>query len=140
MFCVGKLKGDFLARYDKGARSERELLGILSNAGFSVLRSAGSGVNALSPDLIAVRKGKVIAIECKAWNRGSISLDPMQYDKLVEWKTNTQFPTFVAWRMNGSGWFFIELEEFTKGKSNWNVTRRKVLGLNRKLEDVYGTL
>ncbi len=138
MFCMSKVKGDFLARYDKGARSERELLGILSQAGFSVLRSAGSGVNALSPDLMAVRNGRVLAIECKAWNRGSISLDPDQYEKLVEWKANTRFPTLVAWRMNGAGWFFIELEEFTKGRSNWNITKRKVLGLNRKLDDVIG--
>lgn len=128
-----------MARYDKGARSERELLNTLSQMGFSVLRSAGSGVNALSPDLIAIRKGRAIAIECKAWNKGSISLDPMQYDKLVEWKANTEFPTFVAWRMNGEGWYFIEIEEFTRARANWNITRKKVVGINRKLEDVAGS-
>lgn len=125
-----------MTRYDKGARSERELLNILDGEGYSVIRSAGSGVNALSPDLIAVRKGRLIAIECKAWNRGSLALDPEQYQKLVEWEANSAFPTFVAWRMNGMGWFFIKLEEFEKGRSNWNITRKKVLGLNRKLQDV----
>lgn len=125
-----------MTRYDKGARSERELLNILDRQGYSVLRSAGSGVNALSPDLIAIRKGRLIAIECKAWERGSLALDPEQYQKLVEWKANTTFPTYVAWRMNGSGWFFIELEEFERRSRNWNITKRKVVGLNRKLEDV----
>ena len=53
--------------YDKGARSERELLNILYERGYSVTRSAGSGVNALSPDLVAVRRRECILIECKAW-------------------------------------------------------------------------
>lgn len=83
-----------------------------------------------------MRKGKLIAIECKAWDRGSLALDPEQYEKLLEWESNSAFPTFVAWRMNSMGWFFIRLEEFEKGRSNWNITRKKVLGLNRKLEDV----
>lgn len=125
-----------MTRYDKGARSERELLNILDGEGYSVIRSAGSGVNSLSPDLIAVRDGRLIAIECKAWDRGSLALDPEQYQKLVEWESNSAFPTFVAWRMNGMGWFFIKLEEFEKGRSNYNITKKKVLGLNRKLDDV----
>ncbi len=125
-----------MTRYDKGARSERELLNMLDQKGYSVLRSAGSGVNALSPDLIALRKGKGLVIECKAWEKSSLSLAPEQFEKILEWETRTEFPTFVAWRMNGMGWFFIKPAEFVRGKSNWNVTRRNVLQRNRKLEDV----
>ncbi len=125
-----------MTRYDKGARSERELLSILYESGYSVLRSAGSGVNALSPDLIAMKKGKCIVIECKAWEKGSLSLAPDQFGKILEWEANTEFPTFVAWRMNGKGWFFIKPEEFERGKSNYNITRKKVLGVNRKIENV----
>ena len=125
-----------MTRYDKGARSERELLNLLDAEGYSVTRSAGSGVNALSPDLVAMKKGRCIVIECKAWDRGSLSLEPDQFEKILEWESNTEFPTYVAWRMNGMGWFFIKPGEFEKGRSNYNITKKKVLGLNRKLEDV----
>ncbi len=125
-----------MTRYDKGARSERELLNILDQKGYSVLRSAGSGVNALSPDLIAIRKGKGMIIECKAWEKGSLSLAPEQFGKILEWEARTEFPTFVAWRMNGMGWFFIKPAEFKRGRSNYNITRKKAIELNRKLQDV----
>ncbi len=125
-----------MTNYAKGARSERELLNVLSKRGYSVIRSAGSGVNALSPDLIAVKKGRLIAVECKAWESGSLALDPEQHAKLLEWETNSAFPTFVAWRMNNMGWFFIKLSEFERGKSNWNITRKRAVGINRKLEEV----
>ncbi len=123
-------------RYVKGARSERELRDKLHEMGYSVIRSAGSGVDALSPDLIALKNGKAICIECKAWDSGSIALDDEQYVKLLELAKNTSFPTYVAWRMPREGWYFIALEEFTQGKSNWNVTKRKVVAANRRLEDV----
>jgi len=125
-----------LNRYSKGARSERELLNILAGKGYSVIRSAGSGVNALSPDIIAIKAGKLIAIECKAWNKGSLSLPLDQFQKLVEWQNNTAFPTFVAWRMNGKGWFFIKLEEFEKGSNAYNITRSKTFAIGRRLESI----
>lgn len=125
------------SKYAKGARTERELLNILTGMGWAVTRSAGSGVNAISPDLVAVKKGNCISIECKAWEKGSLSLDIEQYNKLLEWKDITAFPTFVAWRMNGRGWFFIYLDEFTKGKSGVNITRKNVLQTNRLLKDVF---
>jgi Holliday junction resolvase len=127
-----------LLRYAKGARAERELLNALDAKGWSVTRSAGSGVNAISPDLIAIRAGKCVSVECKAWNSSSLTLDGEQYRKLLRWRDNGAFPTFVAWRMNGEGWYFIELGEFEKGGTdNWNITRKKVRLSNRKLEDVF---
>lgn len=127
-----------LQRYAKGARAERELLNILDQKGWSVTRSAGSGVNAISPDLVAIKSGKCVSIECKSWDSGSLALDGEQYRKLLYWRDNGAFPTFVGWRMKGEGWYFIELDEFEKGGTdNWNITRKKVLLSNRKLEDVF---
>ncbi|MEM3781393.1 MAG: Holliday junction resolvase Hjc [Candidatus Micrarchaeaceae archaeon] len=123
-----------MRNYAKGARTERELFAILTQKGYSVIRSAGSGVNAISPDLIAIKKGSLISIECKAWNKSSLALDFEQYEKLVEWQHNTSFPTFVAWRMNGKGWLFIRLDEFEKGSSAYNITRKKVLAIGRTLD------
>ncbi len=132
------ISGGFMHRYVKGARSERELLNTFYELGYSVIRSAGSGVNALGPDIIALRDRQAICIECKAWDRGSLSLDPDQFLKLLEWERNTSFPTFVAWRMNGKGWYFVKLGEFKKNEKNYTVTMRKTLEINRRLEAVLG--
>jgi len=127
-----------LSNYAKGARTERELFSILTEKGYSVIRSAGSGVNAISPDLIAIKNGTLISIECKAWNKSSLALDPEQYEKLKNWEVNTRFPTFVAWRMNGKGWFFVKLEEFEKGNSAYNITRKKAMAISRTLDKITG--
>ena len=127
-----------LRRYAKGARTERELLNILYANGYCVTRSAGSGVNAISPDLIAIKKGVCVSIECKAWESTSLALDREQFEKLLEWEHNSEFPTYVAWRMNGMGWYFIKLAEFERGGTgSYNITRKKVLKSNRKMEDVF---
>ncbi len=125
-------------RYVKGARSERELLNTFYEMGYSVIRSAGSGVNALGPDIIALKDREALCIECKAWESGSLSLDPDQYNKLIEWEKNTSFPTYVAWRMNGRGWFFIKLGEFRKTEKNFTVTMKKTMEINRRIESVLG--
>lgn len=121
-------------RYVKGARSERELLSKFYSLGYSVLRSAGSGVNSLGPDIIAIKDRVCFSFECKAWEKNRLSLDREGYEKLRKWKENTKFPTFVAWRMNNLGWFFIELEELKEGEKDFSITRKKALEIGRKLE------
>lgn len=128
--------GDCMHRYDKGARSERELLNRLYENGWSVLRSAGSGVNALGPDLIAVKDRNMLAFECKAWEKNRLSIDPEAYEKLREWNENTKFPTYIAWRMNGRGWFFVTLDELKQGERDRSITRTRALEINRLFEAV----
>ena len=125
-----------LHRYIKGAASERELLNKFYALGYSVLRSAGSGVNALGPDILAIKSGVCFSFECKAWDRGSLSLDPDQYNKLIEWERNSASYTFVAWKVKNKGWFFIKLDEFTKAERNYNVTMRKTFEINRTLDSI----
>lgn len=120
--------------YIKGARSERELLNKFYSMGYSVLRSAGSGVNSLGPDIVVIKDGVCIAFECKAWERNRLSLDMDGFEKLRKWKDNTKFPTFVAWRMNNMGWYFIELEELKAGEKDYSITKKKVLEIDRRLE------
>ncbi|MEM3227371.1 MAG: Holliday junction resolvase Hjc [Candidatus Micrarchaeaceae archaeon] len=127
-------------RYNKGARSERELLAFLRERKFSVMRSAGSGVNSVSPDLVAFKEGKGLAFECKAWNDTSISIPAEKVARLQEWETNTGMETFIAWRMNGEGWLFIKLSELSKAQSNYTITRKRAFAINRKLADLLDAL
>ncbi|MDE1834516.1 MAG: hypothetical protein KGH64_04215 [Candidatus Micrarchaeota archaeon] len=120
----------------KGARSERELLNKFADLGFSVVRAAGSGVNALGPDILALKGEVCFAIECKAWDRGSLSIEPEQFQKLIDWERNTTSRTFVAWRISNKGWYFIKLNEFNKGGKNYNVTMKKAFEINRVLDSI----
>ena len=126
-------------RYVKGARSERELIEKFYGHGYSVMRSAGSGVNALSPDIIVFKNGRGYAFECKAWER-SLSLETDKVEVLRKWQTDTGMATFIAWRMNGKGWFFIGLDELGMAAKKYTVTTKKAFSINRRFEDLLGEL
>jgi Holliday junction resolvase len=123
--------------YGKGARSERELLNIFYEKGYSVIRSAGSGVNSIAPDIVVIKNGTCISFECKAWKKSRISIDLEGYDKLSTWEKNTCFPTYVAWRMNAKGWFFIKLDELKKGERDYSITMKRAKEINRLIDKIY---
>jgi len=75
--------------YTKGAKAERELIKFFSSHGFAIIRAAGSGVNSLSPDILAFKHGKQYAIECKAWNSNSLSFDKEKVTFMKEWEEKT---------------------------------------------------
>lgn len=130
------LLGVAVLRYPKGARSERELLNFLYERKYSVIRSAGSGVNSISPDIVAIKDGKGLAFECKAWNRGSLSIEPEKHAALLEWERNTGMGTYMAWRMNGGDWFFIRLDEMKRAEKNYTVTKKIAVQINRTIESI----
>ncbi|MCL5007652.1 MAG: Holliday junction resolvase Hjc [Candidatus Marsarchaeota archaeon] len=120
-------------RYVKGARGERELMDIFYKNGYSVMRSAGSGVNSISPDIISYKGGRGLAFECKAWAKSSLSIDVEKFDVLKGWESNTSMETFIAWKMNNKGWFFIKLDEMSKASKSYTVTRRRAMLINRRI-------
>ncbi len=124
-------------RYVKGARSERELISMLKDNGYSVMRAAGSGVNSLSPDVIAFREGKGFAFECKAWNESGISVAGEKIENLKEWERNTGMETFIAWRMQGREWFFIKLDEMKKTPTSYRISKKDTLKINRREDSFF---
>ncbi|MCL4383046.1 MAG: hypothetical protein M1168_03865 [Candidatus Marsarchaeota archaeon] len=124
-----------MKKYSKGARSERELLMQFYNLSYSVMRAAGSGVNSLSPDIIAIKEDKLYAFECKAWN-SNLLIEPERFESLKQWEKNTRMQVFIAWRINNKGWFFIKLEELSKNGRNYTLTKNQVFAINRKFESV----
>lgn len=123
-------------RYIKGARSERELVDMFFSRGYSVMRSAGSGVNSISPDLISYKRGMGMAFECKAWANGSLKIEPDKFEILRRWMNNTNMETYIAWRMSRIGWFFIKLEEMSKKGKNYTVTKKIAIKINRRFESI----
>ncbi|HDN83545.1 MAG TPA: Holliday junction resolvase [Candidatus Altiarchaeales archaeon] len=61
--------------YTKGAKFERELVWEFWNSGWVAIRAAGSGKISLPvPDIIALKNGKIISIECKSTKNSKLNV------------------------------------------------------------------
>lgn len=99
----------FLAVSAKGANWERQLKKILEERGFVVIRSAGSGVDSTSPDLLALSSTRKFALECKAWNSGYLWIGKNRFRQMQLFEQKTNIPYYVAWKVAREGWRFFPL-------------------------------
>lgn len=106
--------------YSKGVRAERELLYFLNHKGFSVCRVPSSG-GFLSPvDIVALKKGLILAIECKA-HSSKPRLAKKQLASMRAWCDKAGAVGLIGWRTTGK-WLFLRLEDAETGKyddENW---------------------
>src|SRR3989338_4161498 len=121
--------------YKKGARAERELIHYFSEHGFEVIRAAGSGVNSLSPDLLAFKAGRQYAIECKAWDSGSLSFDKPRYAGMKRWEEVTGITYLIGWRVSRDGWYFFPIHLLEEQGKNYTITLKKAKMAGRRLEE-----
>jgi Holliday junction resolvase len=122
--------------YKKGARAERELIAFFSSHGFAVIRAAGSGVNSLSPDLLAFRRGKQYAIECKAWDKTSLGFDKERVKQMKNWEEITGITYLVGWRVSREGWFLFPVHLLEEQKKTFTITLSKAKLAGRKPEEL----
>ena len=122
--------------YKKGARAERELIHFFSAHGFEVMRAAGSGVNSLSPDLLAFRAGKQYAIECKAWDSGSLSFEKEKVRQMKKWEETTGITYFIGWRVSREGWFLFPVHLLEEQGKTYTITLAKAKLAGRKPEEL----
>ena len=121
-------------RYVKGSRGERELLLKFYDLGYQVMRSAGSGVNGVSPDIIAIKGERGFCFECKTWDREGLSIELEKFEELKKWENNTRLQTMIAWRMSNAGWYFIKLDEMNRNERSYSVTKKQALKIERTFE------
>jgi Holliday junction resolvase len=125
-----------MAHYNKGANAERELIHILHDKGFAVLRVAGSGVSPLpSPDVVALKNGRIIAFECKAWKGNYLAIPTETFNDEVNWARVAGAEFFVGWKVPHKGWFFITSQDFRNAGKNFMVSLEDVILKGKKLED-----
>jgi len=122
--------------YKKGARAERELIHFFSSHGFEVIRAAGSGVNSLSPDLLAFRQGKQYAIECKAWESGSLSFPKEKAAEMKKWEETTGITYLIGWRVNREGWLLFPVHLLEEQEKTFTITLARARLAGRKPEEL----
>ncbi len=121
--------------YRKGSRAERELIDYFSNNGYSVIRAAGSGVNSLSPDLLAFKHGMQYAIESKAIEKNNLNIDREQFTNMQKWEKNTGITCYIAWRKRGKQWRFVPLSLFNESKKSFGISWKKASVIGKELKE-----
>jgi Holliday junction resolvase len=117
--------------YAKGSRAERELAHFLNHKDFAVLRVPSSG-GFLSPlDVVAARKGLLMAFEIKSHAKKP-KLRGEQLKQFSSWCQKAGAMGFVAWRRTESDdaeplsasrrWMFLRIEDARQNRyddENW---------------------
>lgn len=112
-----------MTRYNKGANAERELIKLLSEHDFAVLRVAGSGTNPLPcPDVVALKKGTAIAFECKAKKGKYLPIGVEQIADEVGWAEQAGAKFLIAWKVPHKGWLFLKVSAFREKNKNFMIT------------------
>ena len=122
--------------YRKGARAERELIHFFSENGFEVIRAAGSGVNSLSPDLLAFKQGRQYALECKAWDSGSLSFSKEKVAAMKKWEEVTGITYYIGWRVSREGWLIFPVHLLEEQEKTFTITLARARLAGRKPEDL----
>jgi len=123
--------------YKKGANFERSLVKEFWKRGYASLRVAGSGSAPLSlPDIVAMKNGRIIAVECKTCSKESFYLKNSDIDELQEFSEVAGAEPFVAVKFNNVKPKFIPLA-LLRGKkisrNDTSLTLDSVLGVQQTL-------
>ncbi|MDV3104802.1 Holliday junction resolvase Hjc [Thermococcus waiotapuensis] len=125
-------------RYRKGASAERELIKVLEENGFAVVRSAGSK----KVDVIAGNGKLYLCIEVKSTRSDRVYLGDEDIRKLAEFSRRFGGRAVLAVKFINRGWRFFDVDELVKsGKngvkySNSGMTLEELLGVQRNLLEV----
>ncbi|HLD58781.1 MAG TPA: Holliday junction resolvase Hjc [archaeon] len=128
-----------MTRYAKGANAERELVHLLFDKGFSVIRTAGSGKTSLpAPDIIAMKPSKHLAFECKAWASNNLSIPVASMEEFLSWCTRAGVEAIIAWKYPRKGWFFLKPEMLHNTGKYYAISKKDAERHNQYLEVVTG--
>lgn len=106
--------------YAKGARFERDVLHFLNSRGFACMRQASSGGFLTPVDIIAMKRGLVLAIECKNHAKKP-KLEKNKVQSFKEWCEKAGAIGLLAWK-NKTKWLFLTMKNIEENRyedENW---------------------
>lgn len=104
-------------RYRKGYVAELSLVHKLSEIGYMAIRAPRSGrITIPSPDIVAVKNGRLIVIECKS-RKAAFTVPEEQLDELKKWVSNGA-KAYIGWKIARKGWGFLKLDDVIKNRGN----------------------
>lgn len=125
----------------KGDRRERELVNVLDDAGFAVMRApaSGSATERELPDVLAGDGETFYAIEAKSSAGDPIYLDGTEVEALVYFAQNFGAKPRIGVRFDREDWYFFHPSELhvTDG-GNYRVKRETALADGTDLAELVG--
>ena len=108
---------------DKGTRAERELFHKFWDAGYGVVRVAGSGSVPLpSCDLLVSSKGRLFVLECKHTQKSIKYFSQKEIDDLRTIASRFCAEPFIAIKFHYKGWYFFSLDKLERRKQNYSIS------------------
>ncbi len=96
----------------KGTKGERDLIKLFNEAGWSAIRSAGSGSQSYpSPDLLVGNAVRRLAIECKVTKNKKKYFYSSEIEQLKEFSQNFGAESWIGVKFPQEKWYFLILED-----------------------------
>ncbi len=123
----------------KGIKGERELIHLFHQAGWSAIRSAGSGSSHYpSPDILAGNAVRRVAIECKVTKDKKKYFPDEEIEQLKTFSQKFGAESWIGVRFPREPWYFLLLEDLERTGNLWAVSleqaKRKGLIVDELLE------
>ncbi len=102
---------------ERGASYERKLAQELWDRGFAVVRAGSSGGGLrkrYAPDIVALKKGVVLAIEVKKTSSLPLYVRSEQIEKLLEFAERAGALPLIAVKLPGREWLFVDARKLVK--------------------------
>jgi Holliday junction resolvase - archaeal type len=125
----------------KGDRRERELVNLLDESGFAVMRApaSGSATERDLPDVLAGDGERFYAIEAKSSSGDPIYLDGEEVASLLFFSRNFGAKARIAARFDREDWYFFHPDElYTTDGGNYRVKRETALAEGTDLAELTG--
>ncbi|MEF8819518.1 MAG: Holliday junction resolvase Hjc [Haloferacaceae archaeon] len=125
----------------KGDRRERELVNLLDEAGFAVMRApaSGSATERDLPDVLAGNGERFFAIEAKSSSGDPIYLDGGEVESLLFFSRNFGAKARVAVRFDREDWYFFHPGDlYTTDGGNYRVKLETALRDGADLAELTG--
>ncbi len=120
--------------YRKGYVAENQLVHILHERGWAVMRAPRSGkISIPSPDIVAIKHGRVLVIEVKSRGVG-FQIRKEQLYEMKEWVSRSGGEGYIAIKIPYKGWRFLKLDDVIDNKGN--VGKSFLEEMSLRLEDV----
>jgi Holliday junction resolvase len=125
----------------KGDRRERELVNLLDEAGFAVMRApaSGSATERDLPDVLAGNGERFFAIEAKSSAGKPIYLDGAEIESLLFFSRNFGAKARIAVRFDREDWYFFHPGDLhTTEGGNYRVKKETALADGTDLAELTG--
>jgi holliday junction resolvase Hjr len=110
----------------KGTKGERELLKELWQRGWATIRSAGSGsMRFPSPDLLAGKSERKLAIECKVTKEESKYFEKGEVEELLLFSKMFGAEPWFAVKFKKEDWIFINPCDLKVGVKTHHITKEE---------------